>query len=130
MIFTGILYPLQSQAEFDKNANSDSVIVSFSFCRVGLATIGVCVFCAVTSVAALFILELLKMKIGFRTPSLKKSIRARTTGKIKRKMKKSINPFYGKKGMGFIKNPKRAIKNKIYHKTTFGLGDVFRWLSK
>lgn len=67
------------------------------------------------------------MKVGFRTPSLKKSIRARTTGKIKRKIKKSVNPFYGKKGVGFVKNPKRAIKNKIYRKTTFGLSDIFKW---
>ena len=48
------------------------------------------------------------MKFGFRTPSLKKSFKARTTGKIKRSIKKSINPMYGKKGMGYIKNPKRA----------------------
>ena len=70
------------------------------------------------------------MKIGFRTPSLKKSFRARTTGKLKRKIKKSINPLYGKKGMGYIKNPKKAVRNKIYHKTTFGIKDIFRWLSK
>ena len=37
------------------------------------------------------------MKIGFRTPNLKKRLRARSTGKIKRKAKKMINPFYGKK---------------------------------
>ena len=70
------------------------------------------------------------VKIGLRTPSLKKSFKARTTGKLKRQAKKATNPFYGKKGMGYIKNPKRAIKNKIYHKTTFSLGDIFRWLSK
>ncbi len=70
------------------------------------------------------------VKIGLRTPSLKKSFKARTTGKLKRQVKKATNPFYGKKGMGYIKNPKRAIKNKIYHKTTFSLGDIFRWLSK
>ena len=34
------------------------------------------------------------MKFGFRKPSIKKSIKARTTGKIKRKMKKAFNPFY------------------------------------
>ena len=56
------------------------------------------------------------MKIGLRTPSLKKSFKARTTGRLKRKIKKATNPFYGKKGMGYIKNPTRAIKNKIYHK--------------
>ncbi len=58
------------------------------------------------------------MKVGIRTPSIKKSIRARTTGKYKRKFKRLVNPFYGKKGMGWIKNPSRAFKNKIYHKTT------------
>lgn len=66
------------------------------------------------------------MKFGFRKPSLKKSVKARTTGKIKRKVKKSINPLYGKKGIGYIKNPKRAVKNKIYKKTTFGLSDLFK----
>ncbi len=59
------------------------------------------------------------MKVGLRTPSIKKSIKARTTGKYKRKLKRMANPFYGKKGMGWIKNPSRALKNKIYHKTTF-----------
>lgn len=66
------------------------------------------------------------MKFGYRKPSLKKSFKARTTGKLKRKVKKAINPFYGKKGVGFIKNPKKSIKNKIYKKTTFGLSDVFK----
>ena len=66
------------------------------------------------------------MKVGYRKPNLKKSIKARTTGKVKRKIKKSVNPFYGKKGMGYVKNPKRAIKNKMYHKTTFGTTDVIR----
>ena len=61
---------------------------------------------------------------------MKKSFKARTTGRLKRKIKKAINPFYGKKGMGYIKNPKCAIKNKVYHKTTFGISDIFRWLMK
>ncbi|MCO4596040.1 putative membrane protein [Streptococcus infantarius subsp. infantarius] len=58
------------------------------------------------------------MKIGIRTPNLKKSIKARTTGKIKRKMKSAVNPLYGKKGMGMITNPKKAVYNKVYNKTT------------
>ena len=70
------------------------------------------------------------IKVGFRKPSLKKSIRARTTGKYKRRIKKAVNPFYGKKGMGFIKNPRRSIRNKIYHKTTFGLNDIFKLFRK
>ena len=77
---------------------------------------------------ALFTYEAVKMKVGFRKPNLKKSFRARTTGKLKRKIKKSVNPFYGKKGMGYIKNPKQAIKNKIYHKTTFGWNTKNTWI--
>lgn len=59
------------------------------------------------------------MKFGMRTPSLKKSLKAHSTGKAKRVIKKAINPTYGKKGMGIIKNPKKAIYNKAYRKTTF-----------
>lgn len=58
------------------------------------------------------------MKVGMRTPSLKKSFKARTTGKVKRQMKKSVNPLYGKKGMGLVDNPKKAVYNKVYNKTT------------
>lgn len=70
------------------------------------------------------------MKVGYRKPNIKKSVKARTTGKIKRKAKKAVNPFYGKKGMGYIKDPKRAIKNKVYHKTTFGTSDVINAATK
>lgn len=66
------------------------------------------------------------MKIGMRKPSLKKSISARTTGRAKRAIKKAVIPGYGKKGMGWIKNPKKAAYNKVYHKTTFGVNDVIR----
>lgn len=63
-----------------------------------------------------------------RKPSIKKSIKARTTGKAKRAVKKAVVPGYGKKGMGYVKNPKRAVKNKIYKKTTFGLSDLLKKL--
>lgn len=66
------------------------------------------------------------MKIGFRKPSLKKSLKARTTAKWKRQAKKAIIPGYGKKGSGWIKNPKKAAYNKAYHKTTFGLSDILK----
>ncbi len=66
------------------------------------------------------------MKFGMRKPNLKKSLKARTTGAIKRKAKKSINPLYGKSGMGFVKNPKKSINDKIYKKTTFSLWDLFK----
>ena len=58
------------------------------------------------------------MKIGLRKRSLKRSVKAMTTGKIKRRVKKSVIPLYGKKGTGIIKNPKKAIYNKVYNKTT------------
>ena len=64
------------------------------------------------------------MKFGVRKPSIKKSISARTTGKIKRSIKKSVNPLYGKKGMGYINDPEKAVYNKVYNKTTVGARDV------
>ena len=60
------------------------------------------------------------MKFGVRKPSIKKSFKARTTGKAKRAIKKSVVPGYGKKGTGMIKNPKKATYNKAYNKTTTG----------
>lgn len=62
----------------------------------------------------------------FRKPNIKKSIKAKTTGKLKREAKKAVNPLYGKKGAGFVKDPKRAIKNKVYHATTIGVSDVVK----
>ena len=66
------------------------------------------------------------MKIGVRKPDLKKSIKARTTGRIKRAAKRSINPLYGKNGIGYIKNPKKAIYNKVYRKASINAFDLFK----
>ena len=66
------------------------------------------------------------MKIGFRAPSLKKSLKARTTSKYKRQLKSAIDPTYGKKGIGWFKNPKKALYNKIYNKTTRSIFDIFK----
>lgn len=54
----------------------------------------------------------------FRKPSLKASFKARTTGRAKRAVKRAIIPGYGKKGIGFIKNPKRSMYNAVYHRTS------------
>jgi glycerate kinase len=70
------------------------------------------------------------MKLGLRTPSLKKSIKARTTSKLKRKVKSAINPLYGKKGTGLIFEPKKAIYNKVYHKTSFSIWDLIKKITK
>ena len=61
-----------------------------------------------------------------RKPSIKKSIRARTKGKAKRAVKKAVIPGYGKKGTGWIKDPKKAAYNKVYSKTTFSFWDLFK----
>lgn len=66
------------------------------------------------------------MKFGMRTPSFKKSIKARTTGRAKRSIKKAVIPGYGKKGVGWIKNPKKAAYNKVYKKTSFSIFDLFK----
>ena len=66
------------------------------------------------------------MKFGMRTPSPKRSFKARTTGKWKRQAGKALIPGYGKKGMGWIRNPRKAAYNKIYRKTTFSIWDLFK----
>lgn len=66
------------------------------------------------------------MKFGIRKPSIKKSLKVRTTGKLKRSLKKSVNPFYGKKGTGLVTNPKKSIYNKVYKKTSFSIFDLFK----
>jgi Skp family chaperone for outer membrane proteins len=60
------------------------------------------------------------MKLGMRKPSLSKTLKAKTTGKLKRSIKKAVNPVYGKKGMGLVQ-PKKAVYNKVYKKTSFDL---------
>jgi hypothetical protein len=66
------------------------------------------------------------MKFGLRTPSLKKMLKGRTTARVKRAMKKTINPIYAKKGIGLVTKPKKAVYNKIYKKTSFSLSDLFK----
>lgn len=66
------------------------------------------------------------MKFGLRTPSLKRSLKARSTGRAKRAVKKALIPGYEKKGAGWIKNPKKAAYNKVYNKTSFSIWDLFK----
>ena len=62
------------------------------------------------------------MKVGYRKPSVKKSISARTTGKISRSINKATNPLYGKAAM--LKDPKKTVYNKVYSKTTKSMFDT------
>ena len=51
-------FAVYNSGEFDKNANSFWIIdtlFGYAFPEICLATIGVCVFCALASVGALFI---------------------------------------------------------------------------
>lgn len=48
------------------------------------------------------------MKVGFRTPSVKRSISARMTGQAKRAIKRALIPGYGKRGMDIL-HPKKAL---------------------
>lgn len=66
------------------------------------------------------------MKVGIRKPNIKKSIKARTTGKLKREIKSEVIPFYNQKGTGTIKEPKKAIYNKVYNKTSISIFDIFK----
>lgn len=69
------------------------------------------------------------MKFGFRKPSLKRSISARTTGRVNRAIKRALISGYGKRGMGIL-HPKKALYNRVYSRTTFGLGDIIKALFK
>lgn len=64
------------------------------------------------------------MKYGVRKPNVKKSIKARTTGKVKRQVKKAVNPLYGKKGIGVVNNPKKTAYNAVYSRTAVGISDI------
>ncbi|WP_128102774.1 hypothetical protein [Paenibacillus sp. DCT19] len=67
------------------------------------------------------------MKIGFRKSSLKKRLSARTS------IKRQIVHRSGLKmprGYGWLRNPKRALYNKVYNKTSFKLSTVIKNLFK
>jgi len=57
------------------------------------------------------------MKFGFRIPSLTKRIAARTS--VKRIIRHNLG-FKAPRGMGWITDPKKALYNKVYNKTSRG----------
>ncbi|KNY27719.1 MULTISPECIES: hypothetical protein [Clostridia] len=64
------------------------------------------------------------MKFGMRKPSIKKSIAARTS--VKRYIRHSLG-VKAPRGWGWISNPKKALYNKVYRKTTFSIFDIFKF---
>ena len=67
------------------------------------------------------------MKFGFRIPSFKKKLAARTSWKrvVRHKM-----GFKMPKGMGMLTDPKKALYNKVYRMTTVGVEDMLSKRSK
>ena len=59
------------------------------------------------------------MKFGIRRPSLRKRIAARTSWK--RVVRQNLG-FKAPRGYGWITNPKKAAYNRVYNRTTVGLG--------
>ena len=57
------------------------------------------------------------MRIGFRIPSLAKRIAARTS--VKRFVRHGLG-VKAPRGLGWVTNPKRALYNRIYSRTTRG----------
>lgn len=64
------------------------------------------------------------MAFGFRTPSLRRSISARLS--VKRLVKNELG-LNAPRGWGWLTNPKKALYNRVYNRTTFGWRDVLRW---
>ena len=57
------------------------------------------------------------MKFGFRTPSFKKRVAARTS--LKRYVRQNMG-LKAPRGMGWLTNPKKAAYNRVYNRTTKG----------
>lgn len=64
------------------------------------------------------------MKIGFRKPSIKKRIAARTS--IKRQFIHRTGAKMPRE-MGWMRNPRKYAYNKVYQRTTF---DIFKFLKR
>lgn len=63
------------------------------------------------------------MKWGFRKPSLRKRLAARTS--LRRYLRQSLG-LKAPRGWGWLTNPRQAAYNRLYRRTTFGLDDLFR----
>ena len=66
------------------------------------------------------------MKFGMRKFSPKKRLGGAFKAKGTKSLKRMFIPGYGRKGSGWIKNPKRAAYNYLYKRTTVGLEDLFK----
>ena len=65
------------------------------------------------------------MKFGFRIPSLSKRIAARTS--VKRLVRHNLG-VKAPQGGGWVTDPKKALYNKVYNKTSRGCLVSVAWL--
>jgi hypothetical protein len=70
---------------------------------------------------------MIKMKFGMRKPSIRKSIAARTS--VKRYVRHNLG-LKAPRGYGFITNPKKAVYNRIYNRTSFSFWGILKKLMK
>jgi hypothetical protein len=61
--------------------------------------------------------ELMMVRFGFRVPSLKKRLSARTS--LKRYVRNNLG-LKAPRGWGWLTNPKKAAYNRVYNRTTRG----------
>ncbi|HEY3371449.1 MAG TPA: hypothetical protein VGK10_11405 [Prolixibacteraceae bacterium] len=67
------------------------------------------------------------MKFGMRTPSLMKSLGARTSPT---RMIKNALGLKVPRGYGFLTNPKKATYNRVYNRTSFSFFSLLKSLFK
>ena len=65
------------------------------------------------------------MKFGLRTPSPRKSLAARTS--VKRKIRSKLR---APRGYGWLTDPKKALYNRVYNRTTVSMSTLVRRLLK
>lgn len=71
--------------------------------------------------------DVIAIKFGMRKPSLKRRIRARTS------LKRQVVHRAGLKmprGLGWLRNPKKHVYNKVYRRTTFDIVNIVKKLFK
>lgn len=67
------------------------------------------------------------MKFGIRKPSIRKSIAARTS--VKRMVRHNLG-LKAPRGWGWLTNPKRAARNRIYNRSTVSFWGILGTLLK
>lgn len=63
------------------------------------------------------------MKFGIRTPSIKRSLAAKTS--VKRIVRRNLG-LKAPRGMGWVTNPKRTAYNRVYDRTTVSFWSLLR----